>query len=136
MTYPFPMEMNFIEDRKINYYLNFGIQSATDICAIPFYILNFTVFLIFSINLIYELKFIAKICQNVGNTDPAKKCYDPLKGPNTDGTSAAFSHNLLKDYKTKTIWNAKKAIMINPETNDETITLFAAIVKYHAAAVE
>lgn len=121
MTYLLPMELNFTENRVANFYLNFGIQTVAHINYASFILVNFILLYIFSINLTFELKFIATICHKIGNIEAtmgdAKPDKCSIQAWSQIGNETAGLNNERTDVQ------------------HDTKALLKAIIKYHVNAI-
>lgn len=119
--YLYPMELALSEDEVLNYYLNFVTQAVCFMFIVIFFLTNFLVFFIFSINVTYELKFIAQLANRFGDE------------------KSIFKDNNIQ---TKPIKVLSKDVLkvINHEKNDlsgeeKSRILLKTVVKYHSNAL-
>lgn len=119
--YMYPMELPFSEDPITNYYINFGMQAVCFIYIIIFYLTNFFIFFLFSVNISYELKFIAQICGKFG-------AEEEIQVDDVTEETGTLSRDVLE--KVQVGLN-----MVKKETQDKTKIVLKTVVKYHANAL-
>lgn len=118
MKYIYPMEVQFVNETSVNYYINFGVQTVGFVeAAVIFYIFSL-IFFIFTMNLLCELKLIARLCEQIGENE--EKLVPLLVNRQSGSLSTDVLQEIHDDLRSS-----------NVAEDFDTKTLLGVIVKYH-----
>lgn len=132
------MELNFTTDLVTNFYVNFGIQTVAHINYASFFLINFILFYVFCITLIFELKFIEKICQKIGVIEAREGQTVKPSWIRSCSDDALSSRNFFKEQRIKVRKQLIDKIVITEVSSVsqyDTKTLLKTILKYHVNAI-
>lgn len=122
---PYPIQIElFSNNSTLNYYVNFGLQAANLYTWTFLFFIQCLIFFVIVINILFELKLIARLCEKVG--DAEEKLLEKKSSENEFiDSESSVSMTLMSQILDEL--NDERAKI----ENDETSILLKTIVKYH-----
>lgn len=124
------MEVNFVNGSSVNHYINFGIQTVGYIEAAIVFFMFVMIFIIFTMYLLCELKFIAGLCGRIGEHEEKLLSLETITHEEPTTTKSSLSTDVLKEI------NEDLTASNNDSEGVESKVLLGVIIKYHANALQ
>lgn len=131
VKYIYPMEIKFVNDPSLNYYINFVLQTVGLLEAVIIFFLLVLIFIIFTMSILYELDFVAFLCSQIGKYEE-KSLSLTIKKKENSIKKTTLSTDVLKEiFEDITLESKDKT-----STGLKSKVLLGVIIKYHANVLQ